>query len=325
MNGLIGIRPSRVGNPDLGPEISREIEAGLDANLFNDRLTLEFTGYHQQTNDILVDYQFPISTGILATQLRNAGEVRNRGMEVAARTTLMERGRVSWLMNAGYAYNNNTVLNLGGTPSVVLDRFGSRIVEGYPISGKWERVTVGRDAAGFPIASDTAVYIGPSIPPHTGNLGSAFTVGDLTINVNNQFALGHYVNYHLKPYMAQRALGTDYFAMLAANGGIASAEAVRIFVAENGVYGDFIERADWFKVRELSLAYTVPARLVGAFGAKGATASVAARNLLTFSRYSGVDPEVSATFSSSNNLSIGADFFTVPPSRQFVAGMSFRF
>jgi TonB-dependent starch-binding outer membrane protein SusC len=325
MSQLIGIRPARVGNPDIGPEISREFEGGFDAGLFDDRMTLEFTAYHQQTEDILVDYNFAPSTGIVATQLRNAGTVRNVGFEVSSRLTLMERSGLQWNLNAGYAYNNNEVVDLGGSPSIVLDRFGSRIVEGYPISGKWEFVTVGRNADGFPIASDTAVYIGPSIPPHTGNIGTDVTFGRVAARVNGQFAVGHYVNHHLKPYMGQRRLGVPYFEVLQAAGGDRNAPEVLLFIAENSVYGDFVEPADWFKIREVSLSYELPSRLAGAIGAKGATLSAAGRNLLTFTKYSGVDPEVSATFSNSNNLSVGADFFTVPQSQQFVFGIAARF
>ncbi|TVP42129.1 MAG: TonB-dependent receptor [Gemmatimonadales bacterium] len=325
MDGMMGFRPTRQGNPDLGPEVSTEIEGGFDAGLFEDRVSVEFTAYSQRTDDILVSFQFPVSTGILANQLRNAGTVRNRGFEVGTTVSLVETPTLAWRMNAGYAYNSNEVLNMAGTPRQIVDRFGTQIVEGYPIAGKWEQVIVGHDEQGMPIASDTAVYLGPSIPPHTGNLGSDLSLRSLTIRATGQFAMGHVVNNHLRPYMAINRVGVDYYNVLEAAGGDPDHPDVTRFMAEQGIYGENIEDADWLKLRELSASYALPTSLSQRMGASSVRLTAAGRNLLTFSRYSGADPEVSATFSSGNNLSIGADFFTVPPSRQFVFGINMTF
>jgi len=324
-DGQMGFRPTRQGNPELGPEVSTEYEGGFDAGLFDDRVSLEFTAYHQRTDDILVAYRFPVSTGILFTQLRNAGSVRNQGIEISTDFALAERDALTWRMNVGYAYNSNEVLDLAGTPRQVLDRFGTQIVEGYPIAGKWERVIVGYDDDGMAIASDSAHYIGPSIPPHTGNIGSDVNFGAFTVRATGQFAMGHVVNNHLKPYMAQRRLGEDYFNMLESVGGNADHPDMLRFMSEMNVYGEYVEDADWFKLREVSASYALPSQFTQRMGASAVRLTAAARNLLTFSSYSGVDPEVSSTFSSGNNLSIGADFFTVPPSRQLVFGVNMTF
>ncbi len=325
MDATMGFRPTRQGNPELGPEISTEIEAGFDAGFFDDRASLELTVYRQQTDDILVPFRFPVSTGILATQLRNAGAVRNQGIEVNTKFTVLERPGLRWDGNFGYAYNRNEVLDLGGTPRQVLDRFGSQVVEGYPISGKWEMVIVDHDQDGFPIASDTAHYIGPSIPPHTGNVGTDLRVGPFTLQATGQFALGHVVNHHLKPYMVINRVGVPYYRVLEAAGGDANHIDVRRFIAEHRIFGEYIEDADWFKVREVSASYRLPDRFSTRIGATAVSFSAAGRNLLTLSKYSGVDPEVSSTFGVSNNLSVGADFFTVPPTRQVVFGVNVSF
>lgn len=325
MDAQMGFRPTRRGNPDLGPEVSTEIEAGFDAGFFNDRASLEFSMYRQRTDDILIPFRFPVSTGILATQLRNAGAMRNRGFEVNTKFTMMERQGLRWDGNMGYAYNQNEVLDLAGTPRQVLDRFGSQVVEGYPISGKWEKVIVGYDGDGFPIASDTAQYIGPSIPPHSGNVGSDLTLRSLTLRVTGQFALGHVVNHHLKPYMVINRVGVPYYTALEAAGGDANHIDIRRLIAEHRVFGEYIEDADWFKVREVSASYRLPEAWSAGIGASNVTLSAAGRNVFTLTKYSGVDPEVSSTFSSSNNLSVGADFFTVPPMRQLVFGVHVSF
>jgi len=60
-------------------------------------------------------------------------------------------------------------------------------------------------------------------------------------------------------------------------------------------------------------------------GARSARVVLSGQNLLTFTGYTGSDPEVSSTFGNGNNLSIGADYFTVPPARQFMFGLGLQF
>ncbi|HEX6940460.1 MAG TPA: TonB-dependent receptor [Longimicrobiales bacterium] len=323
--GRAAIRLSNLGNADLAPEVSTEYEAGFDVGLFEDRLSLQVTGYHQTTKDVLLERSLPSSTGILTPQLTNIGTVRNVGFEASAQAILLRRGDFQWSMHGGYSYNDNLVVDLGDAPFIQVDRFGTRIVEGYPVSGKWEYVTVGTTETGAPIKSDTAVYLGPSIPPHTGNVGAEVSWGDLTVRATGQFALGHVVNHHVRPYMARLKTGEEYWRVVEAAGGDPNAVEVQNFIARNNIYGDFIEDADWFKLREITLSYTLPSSWANAIGARRATFSAAGSGLLTITKYPGTDPEVSATFGDGNNLSIGADYFTVPPQRQVLFGINVEF
>jgi TonB-dependent starch-binding outer membrane protein SusC len=325
MDGRPGIRASTFGNPDLAPEVSHEFEAGFDAGLFQDRLSVIFTAYTQQTRDVLLEQRFAPSLGLPATQLTNVGEVSNRGLELNAEMNVMTRPRFSWNLNAGYSYNDNEVKDLGDTPFIQVDRFGTRIVPGYPISGKWERVIVGYDEDDMPIASDTVVYLGPSIPPHTGHLGMDFGLGSVTVRANGQFALGHVINNHVRAYMGQLRTGEEYYNVVIAAGGDEGHPSVDRFHAESVIYGENIEEADFFKLREVSLAYTLPRSISDRMGASSVRLTAAAQNLFTLTGYTGTDPEMSSTFGDGNNLSIGADFFSVPPARHFVAGVNVTF
>lgn len=324
-NGRPGIRASTFGNADLAPEVSREFEAGFEAALFQERVTLDMTAYHQRTEDLLLNQRFAPSLGLTATQLTNVGEVENVGFEMNTGISLMRRTDFAWNLNAGYSFNQNEVLDLGDTPLISLDRFGSRIQPGYPVSGKWERTIVGYDENQMPIASDTAVYYGASIPPHTGNLGMDVSWGNITVRANGQFAMGHVINNHIRSYMGQQRTGEEYFSILIANGNDADHPAVQRYVAEQRIYGTNIEDADFFKLRELSLGYTLPQELSARMGASNVRFTAAAQNIFTLTGYSGTDPEMSSTFGDGNNLAIGADFFSVPPSRQIVAGFNISF
>jgi TonB-dependent starch-binding outer membrane protein SusC len=324
-NGRAGIRASTFGNPDLAPEVSREFEAGFEAALFQDRVTMDMTAYHQRTEDLLLDQRFAPSLGLTATQLTNVGEVENVGVELNTGVSLMQRTDFSWDLNAGYSYNRNEVLDLGETPLISLDRFGSRIQPGYPVSGKWEPVIVGYDENDMPIASDTAVFHGASIPPHTGHLGMDVSFGNVTLTANGNFAFGHVINNHIMSYLAQQGTGEYYYAIVDEHGGDEEHPAVQRYVEENRIYGTNIEDADFFKLRELSVGYTLPQRLADRMGASNVRFTAAAQNLLTLTGYSGSDPEMSSTYGDGNNLAIGADYFSVPPARQFMAGFNVTF
>lgn len=321
-NGQPAIHTSNLGNPDLAPEVSTEYEAGFEASLFDERADLTVNFYHQTTSDALLSRTYAPSLGFLSTQLTNLGEMRNIGLEVSGRASAYQGERLTVDLNASYAYNSNKVLDMGGTPFIQIDRFGTRVTEGYPVGGKWEYVTVGRDDRGYPIRSDTAVYIGVSMPPHTGSLGADITYRSVRFFANGQWAAGHVVNNMLRAYMPRGKTGERYFQAVLDNNDDPvnpQTDAVKILVAESNIYGDFIEKADWFKLREVGLVYTLPDRVAGLVGGSSARLSVSGRNLLTITGYSGTDPEISSTFNE-GSLSIGADYFTVPQARQFIVG-----
>ena len=321
-NGQPAIHADNLGNPNLAPEVSTEFEGGFEAGLFGDRAQLTLNVYHQATTNALLNRTYAPSLGFLSSQLTNLGRMRNQGLELSAHGTAYQGTRLSVDVNAAYAYNDNEVLDMGGTPFIQIDRFGTRVTKGYPAGGKWEYVTVGHDAAGFPIRSDTAVYLGVSMPPHTGSFGTDITYGNVKLFANAQWAAGHVVMNMLKPYMARGKTGQQFFEAVIANGDDPvnpQTDPVKILMAQSTIFGDFIESADWLKLREVGLVYTLPASIAAAVGGQSARLSVSGRNLLTITGYSGTDPEVSSTFDQ-GSLSIGADYFTVPQARQLLVG-----
>ncbi|HEY0970759.1 MAG TPA: TonB-dependent receptor [Gemmatimonadales bacterium] len=321
-NGQPAIHTANLGNANLAPEVSTEYEAGFEAGMFGDRMQLTANVYHQTTTDALLNRTYAPSLGFLSTQLTNLGEMRNFGVELSARGTAYQGSRLTVDLNASYAFNDNEVLDMGGTPFIQIDRFGTRVTEGYPVGGKWEYVTVGRDARGFPIRSDTAVYLGVSMPPHTGSFGADVNYGSIKLFANAQWAAGHVVNNMLRAYMPRGKTGERYFQAVIDNNDDPvnpKTDAVNILLAESRIFGDFIESADWLKLREVGLVYTLPGRVSAMVGGRTARLSVSARNILTITGYSGTDPEISSTFDE-GSLSIGADYFTVPQARQFLVG-----
>lgn len=326
-----------IGNPDLAPETTREWEAGVDAELFTGRLSLSASYYDQETQDALLRRPVAPSLGSSATQLTNLGTIRNRGVELSSRATLLQTSLLSWSASASYAWNENEVVDMGGVAPIVIDRFGTTMREGYPIGAKWQRVSVGTAPSGFPIPSDTAVYLGTGVPVHTGSLESRVTLGNFDVFGNAQWAAGHVVTNNTRSYMTLRGAGEEFHSVFAANDYNPGAPEVQQLFARASLLGDFTEAGDWMKIRELGLSYSLPGSLASRIGADRAAITLSGRNLFTFTGYSGPDPEVSSTVGYFNTAapvvgqelyttaSVGNDFFTVPQARQWVLGVDVQF
>ncbi len=109
-----------IGNPDLGPERSKEIELGFDIGAFKDRVGAEFSWYRKKTVDAILNRQIAPSIGIPGTQPFNAGSVRNSGTELLLRLKPVVRDRFEWEATFGHSTNDSEVEDLA-TPLEILD------------------------------------------------------------------------------------------------------------------------------------------------------------------------------------------------------------
>jgi TonB-dependent SusC/RagA subfamily outer membrane receptor len=156
------ITPQFLGNPDLGPERSKEIEVGFDLGALDDRIGVELTHYRKQTVDAILDRQLAPSVGKPNTQPFNAGSIRNWGTELMVRGTPVMRDNLDWDVMVGLAHNDSEVESLG-TSQGVLDQRRVRACPGYvpgtssPSSCKVDDFVVGgfaiKHQVGYPIGS----------------------------------------------------------------------------------------------------------------------------------------------------------------------------
>ena len=110
---VTGVTFGGVGNSDLKPERSREIEFGTDATLFSDRIGVELTYFNKQTEDALIFRQLPLSLGVGAGRFENLGSVSNTGFEFALNTTVFDNGTASFNINFVGAVIENELTELG--------------------------------------------------------------------------------------------------------------------------------------------------------------------------------------------------------------------
>ncbi len=111
-----GLVPANLGNPDLRPEVTREVEAGAELGWFSNKLATSVTYWHRNLSDALVSRQFPISGGFTQTQLTNAGKVTAHGVDLSTQAFVINRKNVSLDVFANGAFLSQLVTSLGGAP-----------------------------------------------------------------------------------------------------------------------------------------------------------------------------------------------------------------
>ncbi len=318
--GVPTITPDQLGNPELGPERSREVEVGFDAGLWDDRIGVELTYYNKVTEDALVARTIPPSSGFPTNQLTNIGELKNNGWELSVDGLLVDTSFLDYNFNVNLATNDNEVVSLGGVaPFPTPNSFNQRVEEGFPLDGIWGRVEVGRDEDGDPILSDEKQFLGRSTPDFTMSFGNTFTLWDnlqiyglfdmrrgfIVDNNNTGFELAFGSNRAVNdPNFDQRLL-EDLF-----------------FFFDQDEPTPFVDGGDFIKLRELSVNYTLPESWAAAMRAQRASITVSGRNMYTWTDYNGIDPEV-------NGFGQGdierTDFLSVPQARRFITTLNLTF
>ena len=334
------VTPQAIGNPDLKPEVSSEVELGFDLGAFDDRIGVNFTYYDQMAHDAIVQRQVEPSLGFPGFQYVNGGRVANHGTELSIDTHPIRRTRLAWDVGGQIATNNNKVVTLGGLPPISLgssqfDRvgypvagfFAKRVISAqFDQSGKPTNLICAGDATtnnqSVPCASAPLVYWGTPTARWTGNVNSSVTLwrslrlyalvdfrGGLTINdgdvsaAHTAFRNSKAINEHTDPIlMAYDQLGT---------------------IDQLGFFN-----AGFAKLRELSATYTFGGRVLQRVGASGASISFAGRNLATLWRaqkdvYGEIiaDPEIGIPSSELSNYVQSV----VPPLTQFVTTLRLTF
>ena len=323
-----GLVVSSPGNPDLKPETTTEYEAGLDWELFANRVSIELTYYNKTSKDALIARVLPPSGGTGATtQFENLGSVTNKGGEALINARVVQRASFGWDVGLSGSYNSNRLVDLGGVPPQVGATVQQRA--GYPLNGYWQRKYTYDDANNDRIITaaeitveDSATFVGSSIPKTelVFTNGFDFLNGRLRLQTLVDYKGGHYLYNNTERFKcvdARNCRGRhDPSASLfeQARSVAATEHPARTLVG-------FMEKADFIRFREISLTADVPDRWASAaLRAQGISVTLSARNLGTITDYTGIDPE--STYGQGD---VPTDFLTLPPPSYFTFRMNIRY
>ncbi|MGM0945168.1 MAG: SusC/RagA family TonB-linked outer membrane protein [Bacteroidota bacterium] len=304
IGGLLGsVVSTQIGNTQIRPETATELEFGVDAAFFNNRLSLEATYYIKNSQNNFQNLNLAPSTGVNTTP-SNEAELQNKGIELGLSGTIIEKPNFRWFSRALFWKNEIEMTRLG-IPTYIAGAFGSGLgtflyAEGY---------------------SPTTIVGSPANPDNPG--GFTFW-GDSQPDFNLSFfnSLNIYKGLELSVLVDWRQGGDNINLTSFLNDGGGTTNGW--FDDDNGDgipngrqrepepynnAGRWVQDATFVKIREIGLYYTIPkATLNEWFGStvQNVRVGTSVNNAFLFTNYEGYDPETS-TFGAqavANNVDI---------------------
>ncbi|WP_229311541.1 SusC/RagA family TonB-linked outer membrane protein [Larkinella rosea] len=351
---VIGIGPSRVANPDLRWETTAQADVGIDVGLLSNRITLTADYYNKKTTDLLLSVPLPYVSGY-ASALQNLGSIRNQGFELGINSTNLN-GAFKWTTAFNIAANRNKVLNLGDQtefasgdasghlqlPNSGLVRVGEQIglFYGYQSSGIFQtqaevdgsaqktakpgdRRYVDQNGDGAINASDR-VILGYAQPKFYGGLTNTFSYKGVELSIfmqgtsgNSIFNINRFEQESLTGVSNQSAETLNRWTPTNPSNTIPRANAVgNAYVLSSRQ----IEDGSYLRVKNINLSYTLPSSLVSKAKLYNVKVYVSAQNWITFTKYTGFDPEVNRFGQST--LSQGSDYGSYPGNKMMLVGLN---
>ncbi len=348
-DGGSSISRGSFGNANLKPERSRELELGFEGAFLKDRIGVDVSFYRKVTSDAILLLPVAPSAGFTGSQFVNAGEILTRGIEAQLTGQVIDKQNVKWALGLNISKNDSKVQSLGGADFVAQDVWSGFKV-GYPVSSYFQRRVVsatrtssgeienilcdaGPGAAPVPCANAPRQFMGRQVPKVEGAVTTDLLLfGRLRFYGMIDFKRGH------RLWSADNAVFCLYLPRCRENYYPDEFDAVRLAyvqTADDAFVEPWIQDAGFFKLRELSLSYTLPERVARLVSGKRATLTVAGRNLAQWgTKYWGWDPEAYAEFAraypqpfgTQDNLrATNADISTLPPLAQFMVTLRVAF
>lgn len=347
----VGAIPNRLPNPNLTPELLKETEAGIEGKFFDNRISLDVTGYFRTSKDQILLRQLDPSTGYTEVQT-NAGSVDNKGIETALGVTVVRNRDWNWELNGIFTLNRSKVHDMPeDIKQIVIDGFtnlGTFAVNGQPLGilqGGYRQVDA---KSGKYIVDDNGYYIGSSDIKIIGDPNAKYKLtGISTLSFKN-------ISFRMQwDYTHGGALFSNTVRTLLARGLTKDTDVDRklpyqlpntvkqdgtpndIQQSFNNVYFNAIAfgpsdvgvyDATLIRLREISLTFSVPTKVLDKTPFGSISLVLTGNNLFylapNFPKYMRFDPE-SSSLGVSNSR--GFDYFAGPSARRYGGSIRITF
>ena len=347
-----GIQGTNLGNPNLKWEETTDINLGLDATLFN-ALTLGVDLYQRTTEDLLLPVPPSTLLGIVGSQFRNVGTVQNTGFDINL-GVFGNSGDFNFNINlVASRYKNEVVALDESLDFIAAGGFRSnnytRTTNGYPISsffglqvdgifqtqeevnnhatqnnkavGRFKFADINNDGV---IDDEDRTFLGSPHPDLT--LGWNTTLGWKNFDLNMFWfaSIGNELAHLTRLFTdLQQFQGTRSVRVLQSFGrpGVNNEDAIlpiygTITADENGPNSYYIQDGSYLRMKSAAIGYTIDEAIANKIGMSSLRVYIQTNNLVTFTGYEGLDPEIQ--FVGSTDLSLGLDggFYPIPRSAQ---------
>ncbi len=300
-----GIIPSNNPNPDLKWEEKHEANIGLDFSLFNDRIYGAVDGYYRYTKDLLYTYTVPTPPNISNSMMANVGSIMNAGVEIELNGEIIKKQNIRWNIGGNVSFNKNKLISLSNDLYQLeylklghmnhVQTYSHRLENGWPVGNfygyedvglrnlgtQWRIVGAENSAAG----EEQKQIIGNGMPKMYASFNTRLNLYgfDLTISFRGAFMYQILNQYRMMyetlawlpsynvPKTAFNKIG-DYYNF-----------------APSTYLARYVESGDYLKLDNIILGYTFDTSKQKII--KSARIYVTGQNLLTFTKYTGIDPE----------------------------------
>ncbi|MCC6929363.1 MAG: TonB-dependent receptor [Gemmatimonadaceae bacterium] len=337
-----GIAPSSLANPDLRWETTREFDIGLDFSMFSGRIGLVADHFSKKTDDLLVLRPITSTSG-LTSVYDNIGNIENRGWEFQLNTEPIRESRAggfSWNSDFNISFMKNEVTALyRDEPFNSGIRSVNRVEVGQPLGAfqtlRFKGVDPQTGDAIYDdvngdgeITADDRTIVGSPHPKYFGGWTNTLNWKGFDLRSFVQFTQGNKVFNAIRifaddgGYYFDNKLRDSYVKRWQKPGDIA--EQPRL--SYDGVSGArdvssrFVEDGSYVRLQEVSLGYRLPRSLARTLNLDEARFFVSGRNLVTWTDYTGFNPDVNSNGSSAS-ISLGTDFYAYPLARTISFGL----
>jgi TonB-linked outer membrane protein, SusC/RagA family len=330
-----------LSNPELTWETTSQTNIGLDLTLLNNRLTFYVDYYYKLTHDLLMNMTLPTGGAEANTMAFNGGEIENRGWELAVSSKNLV-GKLTWDTDFNISFNRNKLKSLKLTKvypaAITTDHahdFVVRNMPGRPLGSFYGYIADGvnretgelnyRDLNKDGILSaNDRTYIGDPNPDFTFGMTNTFSWKGLNLSILLQGSYGNDI-YNVSRMDSEgmfdgRNQSTTVLRRWRIPGQITDVPKAN-FDQRNSTY--YLEDGSYLRVKGITLSYDIPALSLRKIHLTKLMPYISFSNLLTWTNYSGRDPEVNQ-YGDSGTVQ-GLDWGTYPLSRSFVMGLKVEF
>lgn len=353
-NGNPTLSISDLGNTNLKWERTRELNIGIDTRWWDGRLSFSAEYYDKKTKDLLMWQKVPSALGV-SSILTNVGSVSNRGFDLMLGGIPVSTKHFKWDINYTLNINKNKILELDGLSNTLVTTgadypglVGSYVQMvgqpmgtflGYTFAGVWKQsevstaalygakpgdakyVDINRDGK---IDKDDISIIGNAQPKFSFGFNNTFTIYDFDLNIFWQGVSGN--DIYNQNRIRRESYSSDAFPtspVIKDHWTPQHQTDVPSFSGSEYVNSSrWVEKGAYLRLKNITLGYRIPRKLLSKIGCSSARIYLSANNLWTITDYSGFDPEASM---GSDADAAGVDRGIYPSSKSFLVGVDISF
>ncbi len=312
--GLAGIVPTQLYNPDYGWETNRKSELGLELGALHDRIVATVSYYHNRSSNQLVNSPLPIQTGFSGIIRNSPATVQNTGWEYQLNTAIVKGKSFTWDASFNLTIARNKLLSL---PDLASSGYGGKYVIGQPLTivtlihslgvdpqtGLFQFADKNGHITAAPSFPDDYTVIKDLAPAFYGGYSNRFTYKGLSLTLFVQFVKQQGYNYIYTNATPGNMTNQPTAVLnrwkhpgdIAINQlfttGISGAIANTYYNASDAAVSD----ASYIRLKNAELSYSLPVKWSGRIRTELIRFYLQGQNLLTLTKYKGADPEVTST------------------------------